>query len=118
MHHKCVKCGKMYEHAAEEILKGCTCGSKLFYFVKSTDANNKKKNVQVENEVEYFYELEDDVNNEIIVFDVESINVTSSGKYEINLDSLMNRDGLVYKYGDGKYGIDLNTNLRKLKKKR
>jgi uncharacterized protein len=117
MHHKCVKCGKIYEHAAEEILSGCICGSKMFYFVKSDGKNGKKKNVQQE-EVEYFYELEDDVNNEIMIFDIEAINVKSSGKYELNLDGLMNDSGLVYKYGEGKYSIDLNTNMKRLKGKR
>jgi predicted nucleic acid-binding Zn-ribbon protein len=88
----------------------------MFYFVKSTKTN-KKKDIETENEVEYFYELEDDTNNEIIVFDVESINVKSSGKYELNLNSLMNHDGLVYKYGDGKYSVDLENNLKQLKKR-
>jgi len=112
MHHKCVKCGQIYAKAAEEILNGCICGSKLFYFVKNS---GKKK---VTEDIEYFYELEnqiDDASTELIVFDIEAINVISSGKYELNIESLMNKnDGLIYKYGDGKYSIDLDTNLKKI----
>jgi predicted nucleic acid-binding Zn-ribbon protein len=111
MFHKCVKCGKVYERASEEIIVGCSCGSKLFYFVKSQSAS-KKKNSE---DVEYFYELEDDENKEIIIFDIEAVNVKSSGKYELNIESLMNHDGLIYKYGDGKYSIDIQTNMNNLK---
>jgi uncharacterized protein len=122
MFHKCVKCGKLYEHASEEILSGCVCGSKLFYFVKSKSEDKKKKiGEKVGEDVEYFYELEDDANQEIIVFDIESINIKSSGKYELNLDGLMNAKndtGLIYKYGEGKYSIDLENNFKQLKKKR
>jgi predicted nucleic acid-binding Zn-ribbon protein len=122
MFHKCVKCGQMYEHAAEEILSGCSCGSKMFYFVRSDTGSNgkKKKNAPDTHseDIEYFYELEDDENKEIIVFDIEAINVKSNGKYELNLDGLMNSDGLIYKYGEGKYSIDLDNNLKQLKKKR
>jgi len=116
MHHKCVKCGKVYEQASEEILIGCACGSKLFYFVKPESATKKKDS----DEVEYFYELEDDENHELIVFDIEAINVKGSGKYELNIDSMLKNDGLIYKYGDGKYGIDIESNLKKIngKKKR
>ena len=125
MFHKCVKCGKMYEHASEEIISGCLCGSKLFYFVKSdnngNNGNSKKKKNEADmnsEDIEYFYELEDDENKEIIVFDIEAINVKSSGKYELNLDGLMNSDGLIYKYGEGKYSIDLDNNMKQLKRKK
>jgi predicted nucleic acid-binding Zn-ribbon protein len=121
MYHKCVNCGKLYERAAEEILTGCTCGGKLFYFVKSDSSNSskKKKNVEMNTEdMEYFYELEDDVNQELVVFDIEAINIKSSGKYELNLDGLMNNNGLVYKYGEGKYSVDLDNNLKQLKRKK
>ena len=122
MLHKCVKCGKLYEHASEEILNGCICGSKLFYFVKSKSESKKKKSGEaISHDVEYFYELEDDVNKEIIIFDIESINIKSSGKYELNIDGLMNHNtdsGLIYKYGDGKYSIDLENNFKKLKRRK
>lgn len=110
MYHKCVKCGTMYERASEEILVGCSCGSKLFYFVKPQSAGKKKD----PEESECFYESDDDEGREMMIFDIETINVISNGKYELNIDSLMNgrdNDGLIYKYGDGKYGIDINVGM-------
>ncbi len=120
MYHKCVKCGQVYAHAAQEILNGCSCGSKLFYFVKNPDKKNNKKISQDSKDIEYFYELEDkqdDGSTELIVFDIEAINVVSSGKYELNIESLMNDDGLIYRYGDGKYSIDIDTHLTNMAKK-
>ncbi|MBS3143917.1 hypothetical protein J4446_03535, partial [Candidatus Woesearchaeota archaeon] len=32
MPHQCVRCGNMYEDGSEEILKGCSCGSRFFFF--------------------------------------------------------------------------------------
>ena len=34
MPHQCTKCGKTYPDAAKELLKGCECGSKFFYYIK------------------------------------------------------------------------------------
>jgi len=118
MYHKCVKCGKVYEQASEEIISGCTCGSKLFYFIKSKSDAKKKVSEKVSEDIEYFYELEDDANHEIMIFDIEAINIKSSGKYELNLDGLMNDNGLIYKYGEGKYSIDLDNNFKQLKHKK
>jgi predicted nucleic acid-binding Zn-ribbon protein len=112
INHKCVKCGKTYEELSEEILRGCICGSKLFYFVKQS-SKGKKKQPKAEEAIEYFYELEDAPSN--TVFDIEAIKVISSGKYEVNLDGLMNNNGIIYEYGEGKYSVDLDNNLRQLK---
>ena len=34
MPHQCVRCNAFFEDGADEILKGCSCGGKLFFFVK------------------------------------------------------------------------------------
>jgi predicted nucleic acid-binding Zn-ribbon protein len=34
MAHQCVHCGKLYPDAAKELLTGCSCGSRFFYFIK------------------------------------------------------------------------------------
>ena len=118
MIHKCVKCKSEYEKGSNEILNGCICGSKLFYFVKNKASNKNKNDADLTyDEVNYFYELEDEDNNEIIVFDIEAINVKSSGKYELNIDSMMKNEGLVYRYDEGKYSIDIEANFKKIKKR-
>jgi len=34
MPHKCVRCGKVYSDGSHEILSGCSCGAKLFFYVR------------------------------------------------------------------------------------
>ena len=34
MPHQCTKCGLVYPDAAEELLKGCSCGAKFFYYIR------------------------------------------------------------------------------------
>ncbi|HLC47718.1 MAG TPA: Zn-ribbon containing protein [Candidatus Norongarragalinales archaeon] len=34
MPHKCVRCGIMYGSGSEELFKGCSCGSRIFMFIK------------------------------------------------------------------------------------
>ena len=34
MPHQCVRCGTFYDDASKEILEGCSCGAKLFFYVK------------------------------------------------------------------------------------
>ena len=33
MPHQCVRCKVIYDDGAKEILKGCTCGGRLFFFI-------------------------------------------------------------------------------------
>lgn len=101
MRHKCTKCKKIYEENAEEIILGCICGNNRFFFVK--DNKNKKKQ-----ELE-FIELEDEENEEMIILDTETINIIENGKYEIDINSLLETKVQVYKYSEGKYSIDLNN---------
>jgi uncharacterized protein len=108
MQHKCTVCGKIFENGSQEILNGCNCGNKRFYFIK----NNQKKPIA------QFIEYEDDDNNELIVFDLESVNIIETGKYEIDINNLMNKEALVYRYGEGKYSIDIEQNFSKIKQKR
>lgn len=55
MPHQCVHCGKLYPDASKELLIGCTCGSRFFYFIKkeyydrlNRELNKKKDLVKVE----------------------------------------------------------------------
>jgi predicted nucleic acid-binding Zn-ribbon protein len=46
--HKCIKCGKIYENNASELLAGCPCGSRIFLLMKEgstpkTDLNFLEK---------------------------------------------------------------------------
>ena len=119
MPHQCVRCGTFYGDGAQEILKGCTCGSRLFFFVKKA-ALEKAKKVQETLTVEDKQQIEKDVlgfvgekeeeqtDDAPVVLDFESISVLQPGKFELDLVHLFNKNHpLVYKLEEGKYIIDI-----------
>ena len=116
MAHQCVRCNKLYENASKEILKGCTCGAKIFFFIKNPKKTeepvvnlSKKEKKQIEEDVKDIVgEKETD---SPIILDLESVKVVKTGKYEIDLVTLFKRDPLVYKVGEGKYMIDVIRSL-------
>ncbi len=116
MPHQCVHCGKMYEDAAEELLKGCECGSHFFFFVRKQQLEElQKKTIElesmdkekVEKDVREMIGLEEE--KEIpVILDLESVRVTGPGKFEIDVVNLFSKKRpLIYKLEEGKYIIDL-----------
>ena len=81
MPHQCVKCGIFYGDGANEILTGCSCGGKLFFYVKkekleqakkiTTDLTPKEK-TQIEKDVFDLVGTEIDKSNPVIL-DLEAI---------------------------------------------
>jgi uncharacterized protein len=108
MRHKCTVCEKIFEDGAEEILNGCSCGNKLFYFL--SDKRQKTTNNKI-TDSEYYYENEDEA--ESINLDLEAVNILEHGKYEIDIDNLMSSKDIVYRYGEGKYSIDIEKEIKK-----
>ncbi len=116
MPHRCVRCGTMYEDGAEEILKGCSCGAKLFFFVKKKDIQESEEIIENLSEKEKD-QIESDVYDIIgvkkeeevpVVLDLESIKIKKPGKFELDLVNLFNKkQPLVYKLDEGKYVIDI-----------
>ncbi|MBI2146929.1 hypothetical protein HYU19_00450 [Candidatus Woesearchaeota archaeon] len=120
MPHQCVRCSTFYKDGATEIISGCPCGAKLFFFVKEeklkqaedvarkmSENLDEKDKLRMEQDIYQImgYEEEDDTP---VVLDIESIRVLQPGKFEIDLSHLFNTDKpLVYKLEDGKYIIDL-----------
>ena len=86
MPHKCVKCDSVYEEDLPPVEQGCSCGSKVFLFVRK----------------ERFEKLQHVDDN--------------GGKYDIDLPGLFGvkkpKIGAV-QYADGKYNIDLQGALSK-----
>jgi len=123
MPHQCVRCNKFYEDGADVILKGCSCGAKLFFFVKQKHMDKAKEVVtnlsyddkdQIERDV---FDLvgtknEDDAP---VVLEFESINVIKPGKYHLDLVHMFKKDPLIFKVGEGKYFLDLHETFRKFK---
>lgn len=123
MPHQCVRCGTFYSEGAEELLNGCSCGKKVFFYIKKS-ALKKAKKMSEELTEDQKREIEESVqeiagitdNSEPVVLDFEAINVLEPGKFEIDLVNLMNKERpVVYKLGEGKYMIDLAESFKREK---
>jgi predicted nucleic acid-binding Zn-ribbon protein len=128
MPHQCVRCGKFYDDASKEILKGCNCGGKLFFFIKK----EKFEKIKQVNDIAKLSEkekdqIEDDVfdlvgvdkkSDEPVILDLESIKIKKPGQYELDLVHLFKGDPLIFKLEDGKYMIDVVESFKKLRDKK
>jgi predicted nucleic acid-binding Zn-ribbon protein len=109
----------LYGDGSDELLKGCPCGGKLFFFVRDkkqieevTLKLNEEERLQIEKDV---LELIGEQQDTPVILDLESIRVTNSGKYEIDLVQIFKGEPLVYKMDDGKYVIDIPTSFQMYK---
>lgn len=117
MPHQCVRCNKLYDDGAKEILSGCSCGGRFFFYVRKEKLEEVK---EVTKELDKMSlpdreQMEEDVKDIIgakdedkpIILDLETIRVISSGKYHLDLVDMFKGKPLVFKLEDGKYFIDL-----------
>jgi uncharacterized protein len=121
MPHQCVRCGSLYQDGSNEILSGCSCGGKLFFFVKKEKLKEireaqvtltKKDKKQIEKDVFDLIGVNNDP-EKTVVLDFESIRILKPGKYELDLVNLFKDRPLVYKLDEGKYVIDLPESFKK-----
>ena len=125
MPHQCVRCNTFYEDLSQEILKGCKCGGKLFFYIKK-ESLSKANQMLVNLTDQEKTQIEEDVldivgsstSNEPVVLDLESIRVVKPGKYEIDLVQLMKGEPVIYRLEEGKYIIDLIKSFAAGKKER
>ena len=127
MPHQCVRCSSFYDDGAEELLKGCSCGGRLFFFIKKeklADVKNlieeaklsKKDKVQIEQDV--FDLVGSDIDkDQPVILDLEAIRVIRPGRYELDLVNLFKKEPLIFRLEDGKYMIDLVQSFDRLRKK-
>ena len=125
MPHQCVRCGKFYPDGSQELLKGCSCGGKFFFYIKKEDINHAKK-LTVDLTQEDKKQIEQDVKEIIgdkldddspVVLELENIRILKPGKYELDLVDLFKGKPLVYKLEDGKYMIDIVSTFKGEKEK-
>lgn len=122
MPHQCVHCSKFYENAAPELLKGCSCGSRFFFYIKEEQYEklmrerampiqlNEDEKKQIEQDVREMIGIKEE---EPVILDFESVRVIKPGKFEIDLINLFSkRRPLIYKLEEGKYIIDLAASLK------
>ncbi|MBU1198303.1 MAG: Zn-ribbon domain-containing protein [Nanoarchaeota archaeon] len=128
MPHQCVRCGKLYEDASEEILKGCSCGAKMFYFIrkeklKQIQEQQEKEKLTLQEKEEIEKEVYDLIGDNIdmdkpVILDIESIEILKPGKYQLDLVKLFKaKEPLIYKLEDGKYMVDIVESFKKMGRK-
>jgi len=108
MPHQCTKCGIVFPDAAEELLTGCSCGSRFFYYIKQEkfDSIEQEKelqdkieqlsradSIQIEKDIREITGLEDEPETPVVL-DLESVKVIEPGKFEIDIINLFLKDGL------------------------
>jgi predicted nucleic acid-binding Zn-ribbon protein len=123
MPHQCVRCNQLYEDGDATILKGCSCGAKIFFFIRKDKLEQSRKEIevklsdtdkkQIETDV---YDLMDAEPDKPVVLDFESIRVLQPGKYELDVVKLFKKEAVVFKLEDGKYVIDIPETFHRLKK--
>ena len=121
MPHQCVHCGKFYPSASKALLEGCdSCGSHFFFYVREGQAEKAKEKQsilkpeekkQVEKDIRDMAGIKND--DYPVILDIESVRSLGTGKFEIDLVNLFNKDKpIVYKIEEGKYMIDLSSKLK------
>jgi uncharacterized protein len=117
MPHQCVRCGKIYDDGAAQILTGCECGKRLFFFVKKnsealmreqSERLTSKERVQIERDI---YDMigEEPSKKGVVVVDIESVKILKPGQYELDLASLFNKKPPIFSTEEGKYVVDLQS---------
>lgn len=122
MPHQCVRCNTFYEDGDSAILQGCSCGGKLFFFIKKEkleEVKNKTQDLSDKQKEEIEKDVFDLVGSEIdkdapVVLDIEAIRVLAPGKYELDLVHLFKNEPLIFKLDEGKYMIDVVETFKQL----
>ena len=124
MPHQCVRCNNFYPDGSAEILKGCNCGARLFFYIKKKDIEYGKElltnlseedKINIEKDVAEVLDIRHDADDAPVILDLESIRVVKPGKFEIDLVHLFKKDPLIIKLEEGKYMIDLPQAFKKMK---
>ncbi len=128
MPHQCVRCNTFYEDGSTEILKGCPCGGKLFFYIKKEKLDklkqednlpklSKKDKEQIENDI--FDMVGSGIDKDKpVVLDFEAIRILKPGQYELDLVHLFKNEPLIFKLEDGKYMIDIPETMEKYRRKK
>ncbi len=100
--HKCLRCGKKFDHITREMLNGCPeCGGKLFLYIRDgtdLDARELVDRLKIE-------ECDEDISPDERI---ESLRIIGTGVYELNLSALMGKKEIVMGLKqNGTYAIHL-----------
>ena len=122
MPHQCVKCSRIIPTGSKEILEGCgDCKGHFFFYIRDEQMAKIKGEPIIKIPEEDRGMIEKDIREMAgiveadtpVILDIESVRVTGSGKFEIDIVNLFRKDRpLIYKLEEGKYIIDLASTLK------
>ena len=122
MPHQCVHCKRIIPAGSKELLEGCLdCKGHFFFYVRDEQLA-KAREEPIEIPQEHKKKIEKDIREMAgiieedapVILDLESVRVTGSGKFEIDLANVFNKKRpLIYKLEEGKYIIDLSSTLQR-----
>ena len=84
----------MYPDASPELLKGCECGSKFFFYIREEKFHELKNivselgsldKIQIEKDIR---EITEQKPEEPVILDLESVKIIAPGKFEIDVSNL------------------------------
>ncbi len=111
MSHQCVRCSRSYPSNSPELMKGCSCGSRVFLFLKEN--LSAEAALVVKKESQYAW-LEEEMaylsKDKTVVIDadaVENLRILEQGTYELDLPSLMKGEPLVIRSDKDVYYVKL-----------
>ena len=128
MAYKCVHCSQIFKDDASELVEGCSnCKSKFFFYIKDDKLQQiiKNKENQPELSEQEKKQIEKDIRDisgiesedQPVFLDFESIKVIKPGKYLLDIQKLFSSDKpQIYQLENGKYIVDLNLQIGKIKK--
>jgi predicted nucleic acid-binding Zn-ribbon protein len=120
MPHQCIACGRVYDDGAAQVLHGCACTGKVFFYIKGERSPNEIPFILTTTEDEESPPQPLNLqHHEIpVLLDVEAVHVVRDGTTEIDVVNLMRDKASIYKIEDGKYYIDIEETLEQKDKKK
>ncbi len=110
MPHSCAKCNQVYPDQSEAILKGCSCGSRIFCFIKSELPNIQVVKTHNIMDMPISQELIQLSSEKTVVIDAdgpENIRVIEPGSYELNVGALFKGDPVILRTDADVYYVKL-----------
>ena len=126
MQHQCVRCNKFYEDGSTEIMHGCSCGGKFFFYINKKVMERRQQEAalkltlaereQIEKDACDIIGVDKEELDHTVVLDLETIRILQPGKFELDLVKLFNKKNpVVYKLEEGKYVIDIAESFKREK---
>ncbi|RLG31753.1 hypothetical protein DRO03_00140 [Methanosarcinales archaeon] len=119
MPHKCTNCEHIFEDGSVDILNGCpNCGWNKFLYVPAKSVTETKTDAE-DTDAETQSDKVEEKKETVPDMEVESIRILEKGSYELNLESLLEREEIIMSMKeDGRYIVHLPSVFEKGRKDR